>query len=203
MEAKEIWDQACKQTLEAIAKAFKNNLDRATSIDIKATFSAVAKEIEKFPLPEFQHPPPVSTIGGEKMKIEEFIGERATYDQFGQKIYGVKGKGKNEIFQMIADVRGWGAIQNLFLDEKDRLDEKAAGKFQDDLGQWIADAISEKLQRNQPESVEYQYEMFFKSEPAEPKIDGWYPIHTSNLPSSQIDKLIEMGIVRKTIKVKS
>ena len=81
------------------------------------------------------------------MKIEDFIGDKATYDPFGQKIFGVKGKGKDEVFQMIADLRGWGAIQNLFLDKKGALDEKAAGKFQDDMGQWIADAISEKLSR--------------------------------------------------------
>lgn len=141
-------------------------------------------------------------------KIENFIGEKATYDPFGQKIFGVKGEGKNEQFQMIADLRGWGGIQQLFLDKKGALDEKAAGKFQDDLGVWIADAISEKLNRNSSnitfgEVVIYEYEAYFKANGDLRTLDGWYPIHTSNLPPSQIDKLIEMGIVRKTIKVKS
>ena len=48
---------------------------------------------------------------------------------------------------MIADLRGWGAIQNLFKLKGGAIDFEKAEKFQDDLGQWIADAINEKLER--------------------------------------------------------
>lgn len=40
---------------------------------------------------------------------------------------------------MIAEVRGWGAIQNLFKTQKEAAD------FQDELGKFIADAINYKL----------------------------------------------------------
>jgi hypothetical protein len=67
--------------------------------------------------------------------IEKFIGT-AKFDNMGQYIWGVDKQGG---MQMVAQVRGWGAIQNLFKDQKE------AAKFQDDLGQFIADAINEKL----------------------------------------------------------
>jgi len=55
-----IWDKACKQTLESISKAFSDeqNTDKATSIDVKATFSAIAKKIQEFPIPEYPFPLP-------------------------------------------------------------------------------------------------------------------------------------------------
>lgn len=77
----------------------------------------------------------------EKITIEKFINE-AKYDRMGQKIWGVDKKGGH---QMIVDVRGWGAIQNLFIDKTGKVDEVSAGKFQDDMGQFIADAINEKI----------------------------------------------------------
>ncbi len=45
---------------------------------------------------------------------------------------------------MIAQVRGWGHIQNMFKKGND-YDLDAAAKFQDEIGRWIADAINEKL----------------------------------------------------------
>ena len=71
------------------------------------------------------------------MTPKDFIGEKATYDEWGQIIWGHKG----EDMQMLLDLRGWGAIQQLFKDQ-----DKAAN-FQDELGQWIAEAINEKLQK--------------------------------------------------------
>ncbi len=75
------------------------------------------------------------------MKASDFIGTHASYDKESQKIWGNNKEG----MQMIADLRGWGAIQNLFKnrDGSIRLDE--AEKYQDDLGEWIADAINQKL----------------------------------------------------------
>lgn len=71
-------------------------------------------------------------------KIKKFIGT-AKYDQMGQYIWGVD---KNDGYQKIADVRGWGAIQHMF-----KTNDEAA-KFQDDIGQFITDAINEKLERD-------------------------------------------------------
>lgn len=75
------------------------------------------------------------------MTIEKFIN-KAKYDSMGQKIWGVDKDGGH---QMIADLRGWGAIQNLFKDKKGVIDMEKAEKFQDEMGEWIADAINEKL----------------------------------------------------------
>jgi hypothetical protein len=70
-------------------------------------------------------------------KIKKFIG-KAQYDEFGgQQIWGVDSK---DGMQPLADVRGWGAIQNMFSDIKE------AEKFQDELGKFIAEAINGKLE---------------------------------------------------------
>lgn len=77
--------------------------------------------------------------------IVEFIGVKCTYDKFGgQHLWGVDKTGGH---QMIGEVRAWGAIQNLFKTHKG-IDFEKAGKFQDELGDWIAAAINEKLQRD-------------------------------------------------------
>lgn len=75
--------------------------------------------------------------------IADFIGT-AKYDQMGQMIFGVQSDGNN---QLIADLRGWGAIQNLFMKKGGQIDVENAEKFQDNLGQWVVDAINEKLER--------------------------------------------------------
>lgn len=72
--------------------------------------------------------------------IQEFIGN-ARYDKEGQMIFAVKGGN----IQLICDIRGWGAIQNLFADKSGKIDFDAAYKFQDELGEYIAAAINEKL----------------------------------------------------------
>jgi hypothetical protein len=77
-------------------------------------------------------------------KIVKFFGVKVIYDKMGQYIWGVEANGNH---QKIADLRGWGAIQNLFKDKKGAVDFPQAEKFQDDLGQWIVDAINEKLER--------------------------------------------------------
>lgn len=71
------------------------------------------------------------------MKPSDFIGDSVNYDSYGQMIFANKGNSQ----QLLLDVRGWGAIQNLFKTE----DEAAV--FQDQLGEWIADAINEKLKK--------------------------------------------------------
>lgn len=45
----------------------------------------------------------------------------------------------NEGDHHVASIRGWGTIQKMFLHDAE------AGEFQDKVGEWIADAISQKL----------------------------------------------------------
>jgi hypothetical protein len=73
------------------------------------------------------------------MKPQDFIGKKATYFEDGTQIFGENEKGE---LQMILDVRGWGAIQNLF-----KGNAQKAVDFQDELGAWFVDAINEKLER--------------------------------------------------------
>lgn len=79
-----------------------------------------------------------------KINLVEFIGDKAFYDREAQMIFGVRAdKGT----QLLADVRGWGAIQNLFKNPDETIDLEKASEFQDALGEWLAEAINEKLQR--------------------------------------------------------
>lgn len=78
------------------------------------------------------------------MKVTDFIGVKATYDDYGQYIWAVD---KDGGYQKLADLRGWGAIQNLFETKKGLIDEEKAASFQDELGRWLVDAINEKLER--------------------------------------------------------
>ncbi len=78
------------------------------------------------------------------MTVSKFIGVKAQYDQHGQLIFGVDAKGG---LQRLVDVLGWGAIQNLFKDGSGKVDMQKAGRFQDEVGQWLVDAINEKLER--------------------------------------------------------
>lgn len=80
------------------------------------------------------------------MTVKEFIGDRVIYDKEAQMIFGCKGKQ----LQLILDVRGWGAIQNIFSDKKGKIDFDAAYKFQDEMGKFIANCINEKLNQSNP-----------------------------------------------------
>jgi hypothetical protein len=72
------------------------------------------------------------------MKIEKWL-KNVYYDEFGTHIWN---KDKEGDIQKVADIRGWGAIQNLFKTQKE------AEEFQDEVGKFIADAINEKVQRD-------------------------------------------------------
>ena len=77
-------------------------------------------------------------------KVTDFIGVKAKYDEIGQFIWGIEKDGGH---QKLADLRGWGAIQNLFINKDKTIDFDAATSFQDELGRWIVEAINEKLER--------------------------------------------------------
>lgn len=72
-----------------------------------------------------------------KAKLKAFIGQ-AIYDRDGQMIFGKTG----DTPQLIANIRGFGAIQNLFKRKDGSVDFEAAAAFQDALGQLVADAIN-------------------------------------------------------------
>lgn len=88
--------------------------------------------------------------GGEKTAmqddyadIKKFIGEKAIVDPGGAGyIWGVDEK---DGCQMIAEVRGWGAIQNLFIDKSGKVDEQKAADFQDRLSAFIVESINKNL----------------------------------------------------------
>jgi len=87
-------------------------------------------------------------------EIKQFIGH-AKYDEWGGGY--IWGFDKDMSAQMIGQinqpeefkvnevlsVRGWGAIQNMFPSITN------AEEFQDELGKFIADAINEKLKRDE------------------------------------------------------
>jgi hypothetical protein len=67
--------------------------------------------------------------------VTDFLGHTALYVKEGQMIFAKTG---TEL-QPLLDLRGWGAIQQLFKTQED------AAAFQDQLGEWVADAINRKL----------------------------------------------------------
>jgi hypothetical protein len=76
--------------------------------------------------------------------IVDFIGNKALYHVGSGSILGVNPK---EEVQLIADIRGWGAIQQLFKNTPSSLRAAKQEAFQDRLGEFIADAITEKIER--------------------------------------------------------
>lgn len=77
------------------------------------------------------------------MKIKDLINGKVTYDKFGGQYFWIaEPKGG---LQMLAEMRGWGHIQNMFPMTKEGQEE--AAKYQDEVGDWIAEAINEKMER--------------------------------------------------------
>ncbi|KKQ95336.1 MAG: hypothetical protein UT21_C0006G0008 [Candidatus Woesebacteria bacterium GW2011_GWA1_39_11b] len=76
------------------------------------------------------------------MKVTDFINGPVTYDKYGWQYFWIAQPGGGQ--QMLAELRGWGHIQNMC--RHANMDVAAAGKFQDEVGDWVADAINRKLQ---------------------------------------------------------
>ena len=72
------------------------------------------------------------------MTIQEWLKD-VRYDEYGQYLWSKRGEGGN---QMIGEVRGWGALQHEFETENE------AEEFQDMVGNFIAEAINEKVKRD-------------------------------------------------------
>jgi len=73
------------------------------------------------------------------MTLKEWLKD-VYYDQFGQYLWSKQSEDGD--IQMVGEIRGWGAIQQLFGTHKE------CEEFQDQIGKFIADAINEKVQRD-------------------------------------------------------
>jgi hypothetical protein len=74
--------------------------------------------------------------------IKDFIGTHVIYDTESCTIFGVNGE---EEWQPIVDLRGFGAIQNMLKNKDGSVALEKAYAFHNELGEWIADAINQKL----------------------------------------------------------
>ena len=72
------------------------------------------------------------------MTIKQWLSN-VYYDEWGTHIWN---KEKDGGSQLVADVRGWGRIQNEFKTQEE------AAKFQDEVGEFIVQAIREKIERD-------------------------------------------------------
>ena len=77
------------------------------------------------------------------IKVTDFIKGKVSYDKFGGQCFWINLPTGG--CQMLAEMRGYGAIQQLFKDKEGLVNTQLAGEFQDEIGDWIAEAINEKL----------------------------------------------------------
>lgn len=80
-----------------------------------------------------------------EISLKSILIGPVSYDECSPIIWSID---KNGGMQRIADVRSYGAIQKLFKDRSGSVDFDKAGEFQDKLGQFIVDAINEKMERD-------------------------------------------------------
>lgn len=76
-------------------------------------------------------------------ELKKFLGSNVRYDETGQMIFSNSEENGD---QLILNVRGWGAIQNLFKDKDGKVNIEPSVKLQDELGEFIAKAIQEKIE---------------------------------------------------------
>lgn len=73
------------------------------------------------------------------MKITDFINGKVEYDKNGSQYFWIIDPKQGHT--MLGELRGWGAIQKLFNNPD------LASEYQDQIGQFIAEAINEKIER--------------------------------------------------------
>lgn len=73
------------------------------------------------------------------MEVKDYL-KNVFYDDAGQMLFA---NHDDHGCLMVAEIRGWGALTG----SQYNLPEDVAAKFQDKMGQFIADAIKEKLCR--------------------------------------------------------
>ena len=74
-----------------------------------------------------------------KMTIKEWLKD-VYYDEYGTHIWNREDEDGGS--QLVAEIRGWGRLQNEFPTEKE------SEKFQDEVGEFIVQAIREKVERD-------------------------------------------------------
>lgn len=74
--------------------------------------------------------------------IKSYLNGEVSYDNDDQYFWLTV----NNQMKMLAELRGWGAIKNLFKTKSGEIDMELAAKFQDEIGEFIAQAINEKIQ---------------------------------------------------------
>lgn len=110
------------------------------------------------------------------MEVKDFINGNVTYDREGQYFWiNTPEQGQ----QMLGELRGWGHIQNMFKDKKGNIDADAAGKFQDEVGEWVADAINKKMAVQPPEMVKTDCTLCFGT--GDYKRAGWNVLHVKGV----------------------
>lgn len=77
------------------------------------------------------------------MEVTKLIRGKVKYDKFGGQYFWITEP--NGGSQMLAEMRGWGRIQNMF--PMTEQGQKDAAKYQDEIGDFIAEAINEKIER--------------------------------------------------------
>jgi hypothetical protein len=75
----------------------------------------------------------------EPLTVEKWFSD-VYYDEWGTHIWNRDNKDGS--IQLVADVRGWGRIQNEFPTQSE------ASEFQDEVGRFIVEAIREKIERS-------------------------------------------------------
>lgn len=84
------------------------------------------------------------------MKVEDFINGKVSYDKYGGQYFWIEDPKYGS--QMLAEMRGWGHIQNMFKNTDGTINKDSASEFQDMIGDFIAEAINEKIERLQNEN---------------------------------------------------
>ena len=74
------------------------------------------------------------------MTIQEWFRDGVQYDSEGTQIWAEERTKDAVYLHHVADIRGWGEMQNLF-----KLDMNKAAALQDEVGKFVAEAINEKL----------------------------------------------------------
>ena len=69
------------------------------------------------------------------MTIEKWLSD-VYYDEYGTHVWNKEQDGGN---QLVADIRGWGRLQNEFSTQEQ------AEQFQNEVGEFIVQAIKEKI----------------------------------------------------------
>lgn len=72
------------------------------------------------------------------MTIEQWLSD-VYYDKWGTHIWNKEDKDGGS--QLVAEIRGWGRLQHEFQTQRE------SEKFQDEVGEFIVQAIREKIER--------------------------------------------------------